>query len=120
FVTTIGKVSIDWEKVPPDDPNVKTFVLRDFMGNETVLNQRWVDRTSWDHIYPLLKKTAERPEAPSRQEAQEWIIVSGTVGTNGTAAFSPFIRYTGLNSDPERPSREYTIELQNSGGQILS
>lgn len=117
FVTTLGKVTTT---VSPSDPRFRAFVMRDFMGGDIPLRERWVDKRTWNHLYPMFNATGGAGPNLVPRQPQTLVIVSGEIGTDNTAEFSPFVRFSGPLPASDRPPGDYTVELLDSAQRVLA
>ncbi len=91
--------------------------LRDFMGARQETVQSWVDRRTWNYLRGILGPASS---IGVMSEVREWLAVSGTTATNGTAAISSATSFTADASTTLISGNDYELRLLDAGGAVLA
>src|SRR5581483_5487505 len=95
------------------------FTKRDVMGN-TPLPQRWIDKRTWDYLYPLFMSTGAGKSGTDAAPSQRWLVVRGRIRQDDSVVLDPFDTYDGHDALSALDTGEYSVEIQDASGNAVA
>ncbi len=96
-----------------------SFTKLDVMGNNP-LQQRWIDKRTWDYLYPLFMLTGTGKGLPDAAPSQRWLVVRGRIRPDDSVTLDPFDSYDGHDALTSLASGEYSVEVRDAGGSVVA